>query len=138
MLGLAANARKRGDKAAAVAWTEKAYGAASGPATRLQWGVSYVNTLIDLAPDDPARIERAAIQVIDELEPVPDTFYDRNRRSLEKMAKRLLAWNKGNAHAEALRHIRAQLAGVCANLPAGDPSRSACDGVWNPPKVGRA
>ncbi len=138
MLGLAANARKRGDKAAAVAWTEKAYAAASGPATRLQWGVGYVNTLIDLAPDDPARIERAAIQVIDELEPVPDTFYDRNRRSLEKMAKKLLAWNKGNAHAEALRHIRAQLAGVCAKLPAGDPARSACDGVWNPPKGGRA
>jgi hypothetical protein len=119
--GLAANAKKRGDKAAAVAWTEKAYGAASGPATRLQWGVSYVNTLIDLAPDDPARIERAAIQVIDELEPDPDTFYDRNRRSLEKMAKKLLAWNKGNAHAEALRHIRAQLAGVCSRLPACDP-----------------
>jgi hypothetical protein len=138
MLGLAANAKKRGDKAAAVAWTEKAYGAASGPATRLQWGVGYVNTLIDLAPDDAARIERAAIQVIDELEAVPDTFYDRNRRSLEKMAKKLLAWNKGNTHAEALRHIRVQLAGVCAKLPAGDPARTACDGVWSPAKARRA
>ena len=135
MLGLAANAKKRGDKAAAVAWSEKAYGAASGPATRLQWGASYVGTLIDLTPEDAPRIERAALQVIGELEPVPDTFYDRNRRSLEKMAKRLIAWNKGNSHAEALRRIRAELTGVCAKLPAGDPARSACDSVWNPPKA---
>jgi hypothetical protein len=138
MLGLAANARKRGDKASAVAWTEKAYAAASGPATRLQWGAGYVNTLIDLTPDDAPRIERAALQVIGELEPVPDTFYDRNRRSLEKMAKKLLAWNKGNSHAEALRRIRAELTGVCAKLPAGDPARAACEGVWSPPKAARA
>jgi len=138
MLGLAANAKKRGDKATAVAWTEKAYAAASGPATRLQWGAGYVNTLIDLTPDDAARIERAAIQVIGELEPVPDTFYDRNRRSLEKMAKKLLAWNKGNAHADALRRIRAELGGVCGKLPANDAARKACESVWNPSKTARA
>ena len=138
MLGLAANAKKRGDKAAAVAWSEKAYAAASGPATRLQWGAGYVGTLIDLAPDDAQRIERAALQVIGELEPVPDTFYDRNRRALEKMAKRLVAWNNGNAHAGELRRIRAELSGVCAKLPAGDPARSACDGVWSQAKAARA
>jgi hypothetical protein len=138
MLGLAANAKKRGDKAAAVAWSEKAYAAASGPATRLQWGAGYVGTLIDLTPDDAQRIERAALQVIGELEPVPDTFYDRNRRALEKMSKRLVAWNKGNAHAEELRRIRGELSGVCAKLPAGDPARSTCDGVWSPAKAARA
>jgi hypothetical protein len=138
MLGLAANAKKRGDKATALAWTEKAYAAASGSATRLQWGAGYVNTLIDLTPDDAPRIERAALQVIAELEPVPDTFYDRNRRSLEKMAKKLVAWNKGNSHAASVRRIRAELTGVCAKLPGGDPARAACDSVWNPPKAGRA
>ena len=132
MLGLAANARKRGDKAAAVAWSEKAYAAASGPATRLQWGAGYVGSLIELTPDDALRIERAALQVIGELEPAPDTFYDRNRRALERMAKKLVAWNKGNAHAEALRRIRAELSGVCAKLPKGDAARATCDGVWNP------
>jgi hypothetical protein len=29
-----------------------------GPATRLQWGVTYLNSLIDLAPQDSAGIER--------------------------------------------------------------------------------
>ena len=134
MLGLASNARKRGDKAGAVAWAEKAYTTASGPATRLQWGAGYVGILIDLTPDDAARIEQAAIQVIGELEPVPDTFYDRNRRSLERMTRKLAAWNKDKPHQEALQRIRAELAGVCARLPAGDPGRAACSGVWNPPK----
>jgi hypothetical protein len=134
MLGLAANAKKRGDKAGAVAWAEKAYAGASGPATRLQWGATYVNMLVELTPDDAARIEWAAGQVIGELEPVPDTFYDRNRRSLERMARNLVDWNKAKQHAEPIRRIRAQLAGVCTKLPAGDPARATCDGVWNPAK----
>lgn len=135
MLGLAANAKKRGDKAGAVDWTEKAYVAAEGPATRLQWGVGYVNAMIDLTPDDAARIERAATQVIVELEATPDTFYDRNRRALERMARKLVAWNKGNRHQDSLRRIKTQLSTVCAQLPAGDPARATCDGVWNPPKA---
>ena len=138
MLGLASNAKKRGDKAGAVGWAEKAYTAASGPATRLQWGATYVNMLIELTPDDAARIERAAGQVIGELEPVPDTFYDRNRRSLERMAGNLVGWNKAKQHAEPMQRIRAQLAGVCTKLPAGDPARATCDGVWNPAKAAAA
>jgi thioredoxin-related protein len=138
MLGLAANAKKQGDKAGAVDWAEKAYAAADGPATRLQWGVGYINTMVDLAPDDAARIERAATQVIGELEAVPDTFYDRNRRALERMARKLTGWSKGGQHQDSVRRIRAQLSGVCAKLPAGDPARAACDGVWNPPRAAPA
>ena len=80
MLGLAANAKKRGDKAAALDWYEKAYAAADGPATRLQWGAGYVNALVDLAPQDAQRIEAAASQVIGELEAKPDTFFGRNQQ----------------------------------------------------------
>jgi hypothetical protein len=133
MLGLASNAKKTGDKAAPSPGPRRLV-TASGPATRLQWGAGYVNALIDLAPDDAVRIERAAVQVIGELEPAPDTFYDRNRRSLERMTRKLAAWNKDKPHQEALQRIRAELAGVCARLPAGDPGRAACSGVWNPPK----
>ena len=135
MLGLASNARKRGDKAGAVAWAEKAYAAATGPATRLQWGVSYVGTLVDLTPEATAQIEKAAGQVIGELEPVPDTFYDRNHRYLERMAKKLGDWNKDKARQDAVKRLKTQLAGVCAKLPAGDPARASCDGVWSPAKV---
>ena len=134
MLGLASNARKRGDKAGAVDWAEKAYAAASGPATRLQWGVSYVNLLVDLTPEATARIEKAASQVIAELDPVPDTFYDRNHRGLERMGKKLADWNKDKPRQDAVKRLRTQLAGVCAKLPADDPAKKSCDDLWKTPK----
>jgi len=126
MLGLAANAKKRGDNAAALDWHAKAYAAADGPATRLQWGVSYVGALVELAPQDPQRIESAASRVIGELDAKPDTFFGRNQKSLERLGKRLAAWNKGDAHRESMQRIQAQMAGVCAKLPAADPARAAC------------
>ncbi len=134
MLGLAANAKKRGDKAAALDWEQKAYTAADGPATRLQWGVHYVNALIELAPQDDARIEHAAKSVIGELDPTPDTFYERNRRALERMGGKLDAWNGRHRHDAALARIHAQMDAVCAKLPSTDPARSTCDGVMRPAK----
>jgi thioredoxin-related protein len=133
MLGLAANAKNSGNKQAAVDWAGKAYAAAQGPATRIQWGASYVNMLVDQTPQDTARIEKAASQIFGELEPAPETFYERNRRSLERIGKRLIAWNKDGKHKDAVAKLRAQLDAVCAKLPAGDESRTACEGVFNPP-----
>jgi hypothetical protein len=138
MLGLAENAEKRGDSKSSLDWAQKAYAAAEGPATRLQWGTHYVNAIIKLAPDDAARIEAAALQVIHELDPVADTFYERNRRGLDRMGRKLVEWNKGNRHATQLKHIAAELAGVCAKLPPRDPSRQACDGVLKPAKAASA
>jgi thioredoxin-related protein len=132
MLGLADNAKRRGDKAAAVDWAEKAYAASTGPATRLQWGSRYVALLVELTPQDAARIERAVAQIIGELEPAPDTFYERNQRALARVGKNLAKWNKDNGHADAVRRLRAEMAGVCAKLPAGDPARPSCDSALKP------
>ena len=52
--------RRAATRPAALEWYEKAYAAADGPATRLQWGVSYVNALVDLSPQDAARIDTGA------------------------------------------------------------------------------
>ena len=130
MLVLASNARARGDKKAALDWAEQAWTASVGPATRLQWGSGYVNRLIELAPQDAARIEKAATGVLAELEPVPETFYERNRRGLEKMGQRLLAWNQKGQHAPVLKKLKLQLDAVCASLPPGDETRAACAGVF--------
>ena len=135
MLGLAANAKKRGDKTIELDWREKAYAAAKGPATRLQWGVGYVKALIENAPQDTTRIETAAGQVIGELDAKPETFYERNRRGLERMGKQLVAWNKNNQHNESLQRLRAQMATVCAKLPAADPARATCEGTLRPAKA---
>jgi len=129
MLGLAANAKERGDKDVALEWHAKAYAAAVGAATRLQWGASYVNALVEMAPQDAARIERVVAQIVTELEPAPDTFYDRNRRALERIGKKLAAWNKGGTHKAALTRLTAQMDGVCAKLPAGDSARTTCQSV---------
>jgi thiol-disulfide isomerase/thioredoxin len=134
MLGLAANARERGDKDAALEWHAKAHAAAVGDATRLQWGASYVNALVEMAPQDSARIERVVAQIVSELEPAPDTFYDRNRRALERIGKKLAAWNKGGTHKAALTRLTAQMAAVCAKLPAGDSARTTCQAVLRPAK----
>ena len=132
MLGLAANAKKRGDRAAAVDWAQKAYNASEGPATRLQWGGAYIRTLIELAPEDSARIEAAVTKVVAELPPGPDTFFERNRRALENIGRQLAAWNKGGRHNASLTRIRAQMAAVCTTLPAADPARATCNGVLRP------
>ena len=130
MLVLSANAKTRGDKPAALDWAERAYNDSQGPATRLQWGGGYVNKLIDLAPQDAARIEKAASAVIAELEPVPETFYERNQRVLERMGTRLHAWNVKGSHAAVLKKLGAQLDGVCAKLPQDDPARAACSSAF--------
>jgi thioredoxin-like negative regulator of GroEL len=132
MVDLAEVAKKRGDKAGALDWYGQSYAAAQGPATRVQWGTRYVNALVELAPQDVTRIERAAGSVIGELEPVPDTFYDRNLRALERMGKKLAGWNKGPAQRAVLERIRAQMAGVCAKLPKSDPARAKCGGALRP------
>ncbi len=129
MLGLASNARKRGDAAAALGWYEQAYVASQGPATRLQWGAIYVRALIDLAPHDAARIERALASVLADIEPKPETFYMRNRASLERMAARIAEWNKDGSHDAVLARLRARLDSVCGHLSPAEPERAACESV---------
>ena len=130
MLVLASNAKLRGDKVVSLDWAEKAYVGSLGPATRLQWGSGYVNKLIELSPQDSARIEKAASQVIGELDAAPETFYERNRRSLEKMGLQLNKWNEGGKHATVVRKLSAQLHGICVKLPEADSARGACNGVF--------
>jgi hypothetical protein len=68
--------------------------------------------------------------VLAELEAVPETFYERNRRGLEKMGQRLQAWNKGGRYNAALNKFKLQMDAVCAKLPEQDETRAACAGVF--------
>lgn len=126
MLDLASNARKRGDKAAAIDWYAKAYDAAKGPATRLQWGATYVNALVDLSPDDAARIAQVAQRVLGEVEPVPESFDGRNRKSLSRMATRIAGWDRGDVHAAEATRIADASRALCAKLPQSAPERARC------------
>jgi thioredoxin-related protein len=129
MSTLGANAKKRGDKSAAVNWYEQAYHAAKGPATRLQWGANYVNALIELSPADGNRIEKAAATVLTEVGATENAFYERNLVSLERMGRKLDDWNKDLKHQASVQKLRLQLDEVCKKLPDNDGQRGACQGL---------
>jgi thioredoxin-related protein len=130
MLGLAGNAKARKDYPAALHWYEEAWRHAEGPATRLQWGAGYVNSLIELSPADVPRIEKTALTLVRELDPSPQTFYERNQRALSRMAERLAKWRgKDPARQHAVAAIRRQLASTCSKLPAKDAGHANCVSV---------
>ena len=115
MSELAGNAKKRGDKAEALHWYREAFEKSEGPATRLQWGASYVAALVDLAPGDEAAIEADDARSSGaRRRPQPDAFYERSGRSLQKVGGKLQAWNKGGTHGAAMTRLHGQLDTLCA------------------------
>jgi thioredoxin-related protein len=127
MSQLGGNARKRGDAAQALRWYEQAFQRSEGPATRLQWGASYVAALVELAPDDDARIEQAAGQLIAEAGQDGASFHERSGRALKRMADKLSAWNANGAHAPVMQRLQSKLDGVCARIDARDTQRASCE-----------
>lgn len=132
MSSLASNAKARGDKVEALNWYEQAFDKSEGPATRLQWGASYLNALVELGPREEARIEKAANQLFAEAAKQPDAFYERSGRSLQRVGTKLQAWNKGGAHSAAMKRLQTQLDGVCGALDANDPKRANCAALLKP------
>jgi hypothetical protein len=133
MSELAANAKARGDSQGALHWYQQAFETSKGPATRLQWGASYLSALVELAPNDDARIAQVVQALWHEAAAQPSAFYERNARSLQKVGAKLQAWNAKGAHAATMRTLQQQLDGVCAKLPAGDPQRATCGGLLKAP-----
>ena len=132
MSELAGNARKRGDKAEALRWYEEAFDKSEGPATRLQWGSSFVNALVDMAPKDEARIEKAARQLFTEAAKQPDAFYERSGRALQRVGTKLQAWNKTGTHAAAIKRLQTQLDGLCGALDKNEPQQARCAALLKP------
>ena len=132
MSELAGNAKRRGDKAGALRWYRAAFEKSEGPATRLQWGASYIGALVDLAPGDEAAIENAVTQLWREAGTQPDAFYERSGRSLQRVGSKLQGWSAGGKHAAAMTRLRAALAGVCEGASRGAAERATCEGVLRP------
>ncbi|MBQ0932029.1 thioredoxin family protein [Ideonella alba] len=129
MSQLASNARQQGRTAEAVDWSGQAFERASGGATRLQWGAAYVSTLVDLAPQDSARIEAAAAAMLKEAAGQNAAFHERSARSLQRMSSKLATWNADGSHAAVIGRLRGQLGPVCQALPAADAQRATCDAL---------
>jgi thiol-disulfide isomerase/thioredoxin len=132
MLVLASNAVKRSDAKAALGWYEQAWRKSEGPATRIQWGTGYVRHVLELAPNDVGRVEGAAAAVVGQLDPKSETFYERNQRSLQKMAADLAKWKGSDAaRIRTVEKIKQKLAKTCTRVPAGDAGRANCESVFS-------
>ena len=132
MLDLADLAQKAGREDEAVQWLEKAYAGATGPATRFQWGYSYLVGLLEMKPEDAARVERVGLEVLGELDGSPDAFYQRTRMRLEQLSTMLLEWGQGPERAGVLDKLRSRTAAICGGLPAGDEGRKNCENFLKP------
>ncbi len=132
MSELGSNARKQGLNAQALHWYQQAFDKSEGPATRLQWGSAYLGALVELAPGDSKRIEAVAQTVFDQAAGQPNAFDQRSGRSLQRLGAELMKWNADGKHQAVVDRLNAQLDGICAKLPAGEPQRATCDGVFKP------
>ncbi|HEU5295216.1 MAG TPA: disulfide isomerase, partial [Burkholderiaceae bacterium] len=132
MSQLGGNARKLGRKDEALRWYEEAFARSEGPATRLQWGAQYVSALIELAPQDEAKVEQAVSRMIDEAAVDKAAFDGRSARSLQRVGKQLAQWNRDGRHGAVVARLRDQLSSVCTRQ--GDAAaRAACESAFAQP-----
>ena len=124
---LAELAEARGDKATAVDWLRRAYEGAQGPATRVQWGVLYVEGLVRLTPGNGKAIEQATAQVIAELDAQPAGYHQRTRQRFERLGTTLQAWGRAHHGAETLGRLQARMGESCAKAAPGADAGAACN-----------
>jgi hypothetical protein len=127
MLDLADLAQKAGREDEAVEWLASAYRGAEGPATRFQWGYSYLVGLLEMKPEDTPAIERVALQVLGELDGSPDAFYQRTRLRLAELSTKLLDWGQSGERARVIDTLRERTGEICRDLPSGDEGRRSCE-----------
>ncbi|XLZ69019.1 thioredoxin family protein [Massilia sp. SR12] len=89
MLSLASSAKRRGDLPGMLNWYEQAWRAAVGPATRIQWGSTYLLALVDITPGDAARIEAAAAGLAQDFAAAADAYEQRNLSQAQKLLAKL-------------------------------------------------
>ena len=133
MLDLAELAEKAGRKDEAVQWLARAYEGAKGPATRFQWGSSYLLGLIEMTPENSEAIEKVGLEVLGELDDSPDAFYQRTRLRLEQLSTKLLDWGKTGGRTKVIESLRSRTGEICRGMPEGDEGRSSCEGFLKPP-----
>ncbi len=132
MLDLAELAEKAGRKDEAVQWLARAYEGAKGPATRFQWGTSYLFGLIEMTPENSAAIEKVGLEVLGELDDSPDAFYQRTRLRLEQLNTKLLDWGKTGDRVKVIESLRNRTGEICRAMPEGDEGRSSCESFLKP------
>ena len=91
--------------------------------------VPVLAALVELAPQDAARIEQVAARLFAEAGQDSAAFHERSARSLQRVGGQLAAWNRDGRHDAAIRRLQTGLGGVCGKLDAADPQRATCEAL---------
>lgn len=126
---LAEYAQARGDTDAALDWLKRAYEESRGPATRAQWGVLYVQGLLEMAPGNVTAIEAQLSQMISELAEHPGAFYQRTRSRMKRVDSQLRAWSQEQDAAPVLQRLAGKMQPVCEALDAA-PAKQDCEALF--------
>jgi hypothetical protein len=100
--------KEDGNNNEALAWYQKAYQSAQGPATKLQWYGSYIRNLIKLKPDNNQAIKSHVAQLLKDYTRMPDSFWGRNQRVLASVRKAAAKWAEEQLEDDWLQVIQKQ------------------------------
>ena len=114
-----------GNKQRALELMAEAYDKARGPASRFQWGYSYLDGLLRLTPEDTATIEKVGTQVIAELDG-PNRIHRRTLSRLTRLDTRLKEWNTSAAREAVFARFRHQVAAACGKTQGDAAADSGC------------
>ena len=99
----------------------------------------YLKMLVELAPQDGARIEALVARLFDEAAATPDAFEGRSGRTLQRVGDTLRGWAPANGpRAPVLRRLQARLDPICRGQAAGSAARGACERLLRGPTPGAA
>lgn len=119
----------RGNTQAALDWSGRAFAAASGAATRFQWGIQHLYGLMELSPDDVSAVRGVLGELRRIAQDSPGSMYQRSRVRLERLNKPLQEWAAEKAERkEMLLQWRAEWQPVCGAIAEQSEARKTCEG----------
>ena len=89
--------------------------------------------LIELAPSDVPRIEKAASKLLTEAARDPGIFQGRSGHQLQRLSGRLLKWGAEGKPAATVARLQTTLNGVCGKVQVADGQREACQALLKAP-----
>ena len=140
MSGMGYLEKEAGDGEQAIYWYKKAWDAAQGPATRIQWGTNYLDALLELSPDDIDAIGAAGTKIFDELTQQTDGLHHRSSTRMDRLSTTLLAWAEpaeddsttGAQRQVVLRALRREMDRRCEHGQAEGEGAATCESFLIP------
>lgn len=135
MSELAYLAEKQDNKEEAIKWYRQAWETSKGAATRLQWGASYVRSLVRLSPDDKDLILSSAESLFKEV-PADAMFSGRNFRVMRRLQKELVKWQTDATKPELQSRFVAHIERLCSQEPSGSIEKTNCQSLVDAESAG--